>query len=228
MRLSIRPLPGMRNTTKRPLKRALSLGAIGSGAMTELRTVCLYAGSLDGARTAYREGAESLARTLAEQGIGVVYGGGRAGLMGALADAALAAGGHVTGVIPEQLRDRERAHTGLPDLRVVGSMHERKQLMADLSDAFVALPGGIGTLEELIEVFTWAQLGVHRCPLGVLNVEGYYDGLLGFLDVAMAEGFLREGTRARLLVDDDPERLVAQLRAWAAPDTPQWLGRAAS
>ena len=193
-----------------------------------MRRLAVYCGSAAPADPRYVSLAAEVGRTLARRGIGIVYGGGKLGLMGALADAALAAGGHVTGVIPEQLRDRERAHTGLPDLRVVGSMHERKQLMADLSDAFVALPGGIGTLEELIEVFTWAQLGVHRCPLGVLNVEGYYDGLLAFLDVAMAEGFLREGTRARLLVDDDPERLVAQLRAWKAPDTPEWLGRAES
>lgn len=196
--------------------------------MTELRTVCLYAGSLSGARPDYRLGAERLATLLAEQGIGVVYGGGRAGLMGALADAALAAGGHVTGVIPAQLVEREVAHEGLPDLRVVGSMHERKALMAELSDAFVAVPGGIGTLEELIEVFTWAQLGVHRSPVALLNVAGYYDGLIAFFDHAAQEGFLRARTREMLVVEAEPERLIERLRAFTAPDVPQWIDRSAS
>jgi uncharacterized protein (TIGR00730 family) len=196
--------------------------------VTELRSVCLYAGSLDGVRPSYRAGAEALARHLAVSGIGIVYGGGRAGLMGAIADAALDAGGHVTGVIPAQLQEREVAHQGLPDLRVVGSMHERKALMAELSDAFVAVPGGIGTLEELVEVFTWAQLGVHRCPVALLDVDGYYDGLIAFLDHATAEGFLRERTRARLLVDDDPVRLVERMAAYEAPDSPRWIDREAS
>jgi uncharacterized protein (TIGR00730 family) len=196
--------------------------------MSELRNVCVYAGSQVGARSEYRRDAVRLGRVLAEQGIGVVYGGARAGLMGALADAALAAGGHVTGVIPWQLVEREVAHEGLPDLRVVGSMHERKALMAELSDAFVALPGGIGTLEELIEMFTWAQLGVHRSSVGLLNVAGYYDRLIAFFDHATREGFLRERTREMLVIEADPARLVEKLRAFEAPDVPQWIDRTAS
>jgi uncharacterized protein (TIGR00730 family) len=189
--------------------------------------VCIYAGSLSGARAEYQAGAEAFAARLAEAGVGIVYGGGRAGLMGAIADAALARGGHVTGIIPEQLRAREVAHEGLEDLRIVSSMHERKALMAELSDAFVAVPGGIGTLEELVEVFTWAQLGVHRKPVALLDVAGYYRGLVDFLDHAVREGFLREPTRRMLLVDDDPGQLLDRLRAYDAPEVPRWLDEAA-
>jgi uncharacterized protein (TIGR00730 family) len=191
-----------------------------------LRTVCIYAGSLPGARPEYRRGAEAFARLLASQDIGIVYGGGRAGLMGAIADAALAAGGRVTGIIPEPLVVREVAHEGLEDLRVVGSMHERKALMAELSDAFVAVPGGIGTLEELIEVYTWAQLGVHAKPVALLDLAGYYEGLVAFFDHALAEGFLREQTRSMLLVEDGPEALLERLRAYAPPrGIAHWLGK---
>lgn len=193
-----------------------------------LKSVCIYAGSLPGARPEYVEGAAAFARLLAEQGIGVVYGGGRAGLMGAVADAANAAGGHVTGVIPRQLVEREVAHEGLDDLRVVSSMHERKALMAELSDAFVAVPGGIGTWEELIEVFTWAQLGMHRKPVAVLDLAGYYEPLVAFFDHATSEGFLRERTRSMLLVDSDPAGLLEQLRAYEPPDLPRWIDERAS
>ena len=188
-----------------------------------LKTVCIYAGSLDGTRPEYRVGAEEFARLLASDGVGVVYGGGRAGLMGAIADAARSAGGHVTGVIPRQLVEREVAHQDLDDLRVVNSMHERKALMAELSDAFVAVPGGIGTLEELVEVFTWAQLGMHRKPVALLDLGGYYRGLVEFFDHAEAEGFLRPATRQMLVVDDDPARLIERLRAYEAPHVPQWI-----
>jgi uncharacterized protein (TIGR00730 family) len=193
-----------------------------------LRTVCIYAGSLVGARPEYRAGAEHLARVLARQGIGIVYGGGRAGLMGAIADAARAEGGRVTGVIPRQLVEREIAHEGLDDLRVVSSMHERKALMAELADAFVAVPGGIGTLEELIEVYTWAQLGMHAKPVALLDVAGYYHGLIEFFDHATAEGFLRSKTRSMLLVEPDPERLLEQLRAYEPPDVPHWIDERAT
>jgi len=192
--------------------------------MPPLDTVCVYAGSQAGAREAYRLAAERFAALLAGEGIGVVYGGGRVGLMGAVADAAMAAGGQVTGIIPEALRDRELAHPGLADLRVVGSMHERKALMAELSDAFVAVPGGIGTLEELVEVFTWSQLGLHVKPVALLNVAGYYDGLVDFLDHAVDEGFLRPLTRATLLVADEPEALLGRLRAWTPPEVEQIVG----
>ena len=145
-----------------------------------------------------RTAARALARLLAERGIGLVYGGGKVGLMGVLADTVLAAGGEAIGVMPQALIDREIGHPGLTELRVVDSMHERKALMAELSDAFVAVPGGIGTLEELIEVYTWSQLGIHDKPCGVLNVRGYYDDLAAFLDHAVSEGFLRAQHRAVL------------------------------
>src|SRR3954453_7898742 len=181
--------------------------------VSEIRRLCVYAGSNAGRDPAYTQAAEHLARLLARRGIGVVYGGGKVGLMGALADAALAQGGHVTGVIPRDLMDREVGHDGLTELRVVGSMHERKALMADLSDGFVALPGGIGTLEELIEAYTWSQLGIHAKPLGVLNVNGFYDALGAFLDVAVEQRFLRAQQRGVLIAEADPETLLARLAA---------------
>ncbi len=152
-----------------------------------------------------------MGRTLGERGVQVVYGGGRVGMMGALADAARAAGGEVTGVIPRDLVEREVGHTGLDDLRVVGSMHERKALMARLADGFIALPGGIGTLEELFEVYTWAQLGIHAKPLGLLDVAGFYAGLAGFLDHVVAQGFLRPETRGALAVAGDLDALLSAM-----------------
>lgn len=156
-----------------------------------MKRVCVFSGSSAGRLEHYRAAATRLGTLLAERGIGLVYGGAAVGLMGAVADAAIAAGGSVTGVIPQALVEREVAHTGLPDLRVVGSMHERKALMAELSDAFIALPGGIGTLEEIFEVWTWTQLGSHAKPCAVLNIEGFYDKLLGFLDHVVDEAFLK-------------------------------------
>jgi uncharacterized protein (TIGR00730 family) len=191
-----------------------------------MRRICVYAGSMPGSHAAYAAAAEALARTLAERGIGVVYGGGRVGLMGVLADAALAAGGEVIGVIPQDLYDREVGHTGLSDLRVVGSMHERKALMAELADGFVALPGGIGTLEELIEVYTWSQLGLHRKPLGVLNVSGYYDGLAAFLDHAVRQRFLRPQHRDVLIFEADPDALLERLARSEPPPLAKWLSEA--
>jgi hypothetical protein len=179
-----------------------------------VRRVCVYAGSNPGNDPAYAEAARELAAQLAERGIGLVYGGGRVGLMGVLADTVLAAGGEAVGVMPQALIDREIGHPRLTELRVVDSMHERKALMAELSDAFIAVPGGIGTLEELIEVYTWSQLGIHRKPLGVLNVNGYYDGLGAFLDHAVGQGFLRPEHRERLVIAGDTEAL---LEAWAGP-----------
>src|SRR5215217_9143880 len=192
-----------------------------------LRRVCVYAGSNAGADPAYREAAAALAGVLAGHGIGLVYGGGKVGLMGVLADTMLARGGEAIGVIPQALVDREVGHGGLTELRIVGSMHERKAQMAELADAFIALPGGIGTLEELIEVYTWSQLGLHRKPLGVLNVSGYYDALGAFLDVAVEQRFLRAQQREALIFDGDPETLLARL-AGAEPEAPasKWLSEA--
>jgi hypothetical protein len=188
--------------------------------------ICVFCGASPGARPAYREATAQLARLLAAEGIAVVYGGGGVGLMGALADAVIAEGGELTGVIPRSLVDREIAHRDVMDMRVVGSMHERKALMADLADAFVALPGGIGTLEELFEVYTWAQLGLHQKPCALLNVEGYYDGIEDFLSHAVAERFLREETRALLLVDSNPATLLERLNKFEPQGVvPKWIDR---
>jgi uncharacterized protein (TIGR00730 family) len=188
----------------------------------------VFTGSSPGSRVEYRQTAEALGRLLAERGIGLVYGGARVGLMGAVADATLAAGGTVIGVIPQSLVDREVAHTGLTELRVVASMHERKATMADLSDAFVALPGGFGTLEEFFEVLTWAQLGLHRKGCGLLNVAGYFDGLLAFADHAVTERFLRRDNREMVLVADDPAHLLERLARYEPPAVDKWLDRAAT
>jgi uncharacterized protein (TIGR00730 family) len=189
-----------------------------------LKRVCVFCGSSDGARSSYREAAAMLGRVLAARRIGVVYGGGNIGLMGALADAALGAGGDVIGVIPEHLVNKELAHRGV-DLRIVHSMHERKALMADLADAFIALPGGYGTLEEFCEVLTWSQLGLHAKPCGLLNVDGYYDSLLGLFDHAVAEGFVRPQSRDLVVVDDQAAPLLDRLALWQAPQVERWIDR---
>ncbi|MCB4771517.1 TIGR00730 family Rossman fold protein [Ancylobacter sp. Lp-2] len=190
-----------------------------------MRRICVFLGSNAGHRPDYTEAAVALGTSLAREGIGLVYGGASVGLMGVLADAALAAGGEVTGVIPRGILEREVAHKGLADLRIVGSMHERKALMAELADAFVALPGGIGTLEELFEVWTWAQLGSHEKPCALLNVAGYFDRLLGFVDHVVGEGFMREAHRDMLLVADNPKALLARLQGYRAPHVAKWIGR---
>ena len=174
---------------------------------------CVFSGSSPGVRAGYSEAASELGKRLAKAGIGLVYGGSSVGLMGVVANAALAAGGEVIGVIPQLLVDREVAHHGLSDLRITSSMHERKALMAELSDGFIALPGGIGTLEETFEIWTWAQLGHHSKPCALLNCEGYYNGLNSFLDTAVREGFLRGEHRRTLICEDDPERLLAALES---------------
>jgi len=187
--------------------------------------ICVYTGSRHGSRPEYEDAAEAFGRLLAREGIGLVYGGGRLGLMGVVANAALEAGGEVIGIIPQKLVDLEAAHTGITQLHVVHSMHERKAMMADLADGFVALPGGIGTLEELFEVWAWLHLGYHAKPCGLLNVCGFYDPLIAFLDTIVVEGFLRTGTRAMLLSDDDPERLLQALRTYRGPDVLPLLER---
>ncbi len=189
-----------------------------------LNRVCVFCGSSDGRRPSYRAAAGQLGRLLASRHLGVVYGGGNIGLMGALADAALAAGGEVIGVIPEHLVSKELAHRGV-DLRVVHSMHERKALMSDLSDAFIALPGGFGTFEEFCEVLTWSQLGLHVKACALLNVEGYYDALLALFDRAVEEGFVRPENRRLVLVDEDADRLLDRLAAWRSPHVERWIDR---
>jgi len=172
------------------------------------RKICVFTGSRHGASTAYADAAEQLARDLVERGFGLVYGGGNVGLMNVIADTVLELGGHVTGVIPNALVSREVAHRGLSELRVVSSMHERKALMAELSDGFIALPGGIGTMEEFFEVLSWAQLGIHNKPCGLLNVSGYYDPLIEFLDHAVSQDFVKPKHRALLLVESEPAILL--------------------
>jgi uncharacterized protein (TIGR00730 family) len=190
-----------------------------------MRSLCVFCGSSPGVRSQYASAVRQLASCLATQGIRLIYGGARVGLMGELANSVLHAGGEVTGVIPEGLLAREVAHTDLRDLRIVPTMHERKALMAELADGFLALPGGAGTLEEFFEVWTWAQLGIHRKPCGVLNVDGYFDGLLTFLDHAVSERFLRIEHRAMVLVDDDPGRLLERFAGYRAPGVAKWIDR---
>lgn len=189
-----------------------------------LRRVCVFCGSNVGTRRAYREAARDLGQELVRRGLGLVYGGGGVGLMGTISDAALAAGGEVIGVIPRALMEREGVvSNGVSDLRVVASMHERKGLMAELSDAFIALPGGLGTLEELFEVITWAQLGIHQKPVGLLDADGYWQRLTAAIDHAVAEGFVRREHRDLLLVESDPDRLLDRFAAYRPPTVEKWI-----
>jgi uncharacterized protein (TIGR00730 family) len=194
--------------------------------MFALKRICVFCGSSVGSHPAYAAAARELGRTLAERAIGVVFGGGKVGLMGVLADAALAAGGEVIGVIPEALVAHEIAHDGLTELRVVRSMHERKTLMADLADGFIALPGGYGTFEEFFEAVTWTQLGIHKKPCGLLNVDGYYDALLRLLDRAVADGFVREANRSLVLDAPDLPTLLEKLEALRPAAAESWIGKA--
>ena len=191
--------------------------------MPGLSSVCVFCGSNGGADPGYVAAAEAVGAGLAQRGIRIVYGGGRVGLMGALADAARAAGGEVVGVMPQQLVDREIGHTGIDELRIVGTMHERKALMVELADAFIALPGGIGTLEELFEVYTWAQLGIHAKPLALLDVAGYYEPLSAFLDHAVTQRFLRVETRAMLSIADSLDAVLETFERWRPPTTHKWI-----
>ncbi|MEI9948875.1 MAG: TIGR00730 family Rossman fold protein [Pseudomonadota bacterium] len=185
--------------------------------------LCVFCGSSFGVREAYRAGAEAFGALLARRQIGLVYGGARAGLMGALADAVLASGGQVIGVMPEALRERELAHAGLTDLRIVASMHERKALMASLSDGFVALPGGIGTLEELFEMWTWSQLGLHAKPCALLDVDGFYGGLVTFMDHVVAQGFLKPMQRRALIVETDEVVLLERIANYRPDPAIGWI-----
>ena len=185
--------------------------------------IAIYCGSSRGLDPLYQNTAAELARHLVQQGIGIVYGGGNVGIMGVIADAALAAGGEVIGVIPESLLSKELGHAGVTELRVVRSMHERKQMMVDLSDGFIALPGGFGTLDELFETLTWLQLGFHGKPVGLLNVGGFFDHLLTFLDHMSASGFLKPEHRASLLTSTDPADLLSSMRAFQPHTCGKWI-----
>jgi uncharacterized protein (TIGR00730 family) len=193
-----------------------------------LQSICGFCGSSTGANPAYRRAAESLGRAIATSGRRLVYGGGNVGLMGVLADAALEQGGQVIGVIPRHLVDLEVAHQSLTEQRIVDSMHQRKQLMAELAEGFVILPGGLGTLEEFFEVWTWGQLGLHRKPYGILNVASYFDSLLAFLDHSVSERFVRPDHRRLLLMAEDPMELLHRLDTYAVPLSPKWIDRAAT
>jgi uncharacterized protein (TIGR00730 family) len=191
--------------------------------MADVRTICVFCGSSPGARPEYMSTVGELGRGLAGRGLRVVYGGAAVGAMGALADAAMGAGGEVIGVIPRALVEAEIAHAGLTELRVVGSMHERKAMMAELADAFIALPGGMGTLDELAEVTTWAQLGLHTKPIGLLDPLGYFDLLLRFLDHAVDERFLRPEHRALLLHERSVEALLDAMAGWTPTAIAKWI-----
>lgn len=191
--------------------------------MSEIRRLAVFCGSNPGARPDYVDGARALGRLLSERGIGIVYGGASVGVMAALAEAVLDELGEIIGVIPKMLVEREVAHRALTDLRVVGSMHERKALIAELSDGFVALPGGIGTLEEFFEIWTWAQLGMHQKPCGLLNIAGYFDPLLAFLDRAVEEKFVREVHRSMVIVESSPQALLERFEAYVPPNVVKWI-----
>jgi uncharacterized protein (TIGR00730 family) len=190
-----------------------------------MKRVCVFCGSNTGLRNAYVEAAQALGVALARRGIGLVYGGGCVGLMGVVADTVIEEGGEVIGVIPAALVAKEVAHQGLNDLRIVGSMHERKALMAELSDAFIALPGGYGTLEEFCEVLTWAQLGLHPKPCGILNVKGFYDSLLSLFDHAVAECFVSKAHRSLIIEEQNPECLLDRLMNYQPLILDKWIDR---
>jgi uncharacterized protein (TIGR00730 family) len=187
------------------------------------RHVCVFCGSNAGGRPEYRESAEALGRLLVARGCGLVYGGGSVGLMGVIADAVLAAGGEVQGVIPKSLATRELLHPGVEPMHVVEGMHARKSLMAELADAFIAMPGGYGTFEELFEVITWAQLGLHAKPIGLLNVAGFFDPLVQLVDHAVAEGFIKAAHRELIVVESEPERLFERLETHRPPTVPKLI-----
>jgi len=191
--------------------------------MKALKNICVYCGSSPGRLEAYADAARALAEALASRNIGLVYGGAGIGIMGAVADHVLQLGGKAVGVIPEALMRKEVAHYRLSELYVTQSMHERKMRMAELSDGFIALPGGLGTLEELFEIWTWAQLGFHDKPCGLLNVEGYYDPLIEFLDHAVTEQFVRHSHRAILIVENEPEKLLERFANYQPPIVKTWV-----
>ena len=189
-----------------------------------IRKICVYCGSSPGKNPAYTQAASDLANELCARGIGLIYGGGAVGIMGVVANAMLEAGGKVIGVIPKSLAIKEVAHYSLSELHVVASMHERKALMAELADGFIALPGGWGTLEEIFEMLTWAQLGFHEKPCGLLNIEGYYDNLIGFLENSFTQQFVNELYRPLLMKADNPTQLLNRFSTYKAPKVRKWMG----
>jgi uncharacterized protein (TIGR00730 family) len=191
----------------------------------QINRMCVFCGTNPGTRPEYGAMARKLGQVLAEQNIELVYGGASVGIMGELADSVQEHGGHVTGIIPQQLVEKESAHRGIPNLIVVASMHQRKSQMADMSDGFIALPGGIGTLEGFFELVTWRQLGIHDRPCGILNVAGYFDGLTRFLDHGVKEGFITELHRDMILVVDESSELVQRMRAYEPPEGEKLMGR---
>ena len=190
----------------------------------KIKKICVYCGSSSGKNPAYSQAAVNLALALCERNIGLVYGGGAVGIMGTVADAVLAAGGEAIGVIPKALAIKEVAHDSLSELHVVASMHERKAMMADLADGFIALPGGWGTLEEIFEILTWAQLGFHDKPCGLLNIEGYYDGLIGFLENSFEQQFVNDLCRPMLMKAREPRTLLDKFATYRAPKVRKWMG----
>lgn len=190
-----------------------------------MKSICVYCGSNPGRQEAYSRAARDLARALVNRNLKLVYGGASVGIMGLIADTVLQLGGEAVGVIPEALVRKEVAHPNLTELHVTQSMHERKTLMAELSDGFIAMPGGIGTLEEIFEIWTWAQLGFHKKPCGLLNTEGYFDSLTTFFDHAVAEQFVKQPHRSMLLVDSAPEMLLERFASYEAPTTQKWIGK---
>jgi uncharacterized protein (TIGR00730 family) len=191
-----------------------------------MKSVCVFTGSNFGARASYAAAARDLGHLLAARGMGLVYGGGRVGLMGVIAEAVLERGGHVLGVTPQSLVEKEVVHLGLSDLRVVDTMHERKALMADHADGFIAMPGGFGTLDEFFEIITWAQLGLHRKPSGFLNVDGYFDPLIRFIDHSVVEGFVRREHAASIVVSASPTELLERMATHRPPVVEKWIARA--
>ena len=189
-----------------------------------MEAVCVFCGSKEGSRPSYVEAAGNMGKEIAHRGLGLVYGGGRVGLMGAVADAVLEEGGEVVGVIPEALIAREIAHPGLTELHVVGSMHERKRLMADLSDGFITLPGGYGTLEEFLEVLSWAQLSMHEKPCGLLDVDRFWKPLSALFDQLVAEGFVHPDHRSLVLTEQNPDALLDLMERYRPPETRKWIG----
>ena len=191
-----------------------------------MKQVCIFCGSYAGAQPMYMEVAHAIGLGLAKRSIGLVYGGGRVGLMGAIADGTIAGGGHVTGVIPQSLVDRELAHKGLNELHIVTSMHERKAMMAQIAEGFIALPGGFGTLDELFEIITWAQLGFHRKPIALLNVGGYFNPLLAFIAHMSTEGFIKPEHSTAMLVKAEVDDLLDTLLAYEPPELEKWIKKA--
>lgn len=188
-----------------------------------MNSICVFCGSQSGANPIYREKATRVGHLLAEKGLKLVYGAGKVGLMGAVANAMLAKDGYITGVIPQFLVDKEVAHDGLAELIIVDSMHERKQKMAEMADAFMILPGGIGTMEEFFEVYTWGQLGLHQKPIGILNVGSYYDLLVQFLNHTVGQGFMNQSTKDIVFTDTNPETLLRKMRSYKAPHVDKLL-----